>query len=154
MASPFSGRCECGAVVYDLAASPLFVHACHCLDCKRKSGSAFAITTIILEGDFTPLSGALDIVTPKPGRTEHVCAACRQYLVRTSAGRPHTALLNTRTFDDSRCLTIGAHIWIERKHPSLIIPPNEPQFEGNNYDRDATWSAESLARLRAAMSKA
>lgn len=151
MASQFSGRCDCGAVVYDLAAPPLFVHTCHCLDCKRKSGSAFAMTTIILERDFTRLSGALDVVTPKPGRTERVCAACRQYLVRTSVARPHTALLNTRTLDDSRCLTIGAHIWTKRKHPSLLIPPNEPQFEGNDYDRDATWPAESLARLRAAM---
>jgi len=151
MASAFSGRCACGAAVYDLAAPPLFVHTCHCLDCKRKSGSAFAMTTIILERDFTLLRGALDVATPKPGRTERVCAACQQYLVRTSASRPQTALLNTRTLDDSRCLTIGAHIWTKRKHASLILPPNEPQFEGNDYDRDATWPAESLARLHAAL---
>lgn len=149
MASEFSGRCWCGAAVYDLAAPPLFAHTCHCLDCKRKSGSAFAITTIILERDFVLQAGALQITAPKPGRTEHVCAACQQYLVRTSAARPHTALLNTRTLDDSRCLKIGAHIWVKRKHPSLVIPDGEPQFD-EDYDRDTTWPAESLQRLRAA----
>jgi hypothetical protein len=152
MPSRFSGRCECGSVIYDLAAPPLFVHTCHCLDCKRKSGSMFAMTTIVLERDFTPLSGEIDIVTPKSGRIERVCAKCRQYLLRTSASRPKTALLNTRTLDDSRCLTVGAHIWAKRKHPSLIIPPNEPQFD-EDYDRDSTWSADSLVRLQAALAE-
>lgn len=148
MASAFAGRCACGAVTYDLAAPPLFVHACHCLDCKRSSGSAFLLTTIILERDFAVVRGELEIASPKPGRTERVCAACRQYLVRTSAAYAHTALLNTRTLDDSHSLTIGAHIWAKRKHPSLIIPAAEPQFD-EGYDRETTWPAESLRRLQA-----
>src|SRR5439155_7686682 len=37
------GGCACGAVRYRLTAEPLIVHACHCRDCQRLSGGAFAL---------------------------------------------------------------------------------------------------------------
>ena len=37
------GRCACGNIRYRLTAAPMIVHACHCRDCQRLSGSAFAI---------------------------------------------------------------------------------------------------------------
>jgi len=35
------GGCACGAVRYRLTAPPLIVHACHCRDCQKLTGSAF-----------------------------------------------------------------------------------------------------------------
>ncbi|WP_109806747.1 GFA family protein [Sphingosinithalassobacter portus] len=35
-------RCRCGAVVATCAGEPIRVSVCHCSDCKRRSGSAFA----------------------------------------------------------------------------------------------------------------
>jgi hypothetical protein len=37
------GGCACGEIRYKLTASPLIVHACHCRDCQRLTGSAFVI---------------------------------------------------------------------------------------------------------------
>ena len=37
------GRCACSNIRYRLTAAPMIVHACHCRDCQRLSGSAFAI---------------------------------------------------------------------------------------------------------------
>src|SRR5260370_24713374 len=37
------GGCACGAVRYRLTAPPLIVHACHCRDCQKQSGSAFVL---------------------------------------------------------------------------------------------------------------
>src|SRR5579863_7231572 len=44
MDSPnLTGGCACRSVRYRLTASPLIVHACHCRDCQRITGSAFVI---------------------------------------------------------------------------------------------------------------
>jgi hypothetical protein len=37
------GGCACGAARYRLTAAPLIVHACHCRDCQRLTGGAFAL---------------------------------------------------------------------------------------------------------------
>ena len=53
-----TGRCVCDAVRYRLDAPPLFTHACHCLDCQKKTGTAFAMTTIVLRDDLVITHGS------------------------------------------------------------------------------------------------
>lgn len=48
-----TGRCECEALRYELGAVPLFTHACHCLDCQRRTGSAFSMTTFVMRDHHT-----------------------------------------------------------------------------------------------------
>ena len=38
-----NGGCLCGAVRYTTNAAPEFVGLCHCTDCQKHTGSAFAI---------------------------------------------------------------------------------------------------------------
>ena len=42
MRLPLSGGCQCGGVRYEIKAKPLTVYVCHCTECQRQSGSAFA----------------------------------------------------------------------------------------------------------------
>ena len=42
MSTPFSGGCACGAIRYERTAEPAISLNCHCRDCQRASGSAFA----------------------------------------------------------------------------------------------------------------
>jgi len=38
-----TGGCACWAIRYKRTVAPLIVHACHCCDCQRVTGSAFVI---------------------------------------------------------------------------------------------------------------
>jgi hypothetical protein len=42
MAQMLSGGCACGAVRYECEADPVFMLNCHCRDCQRANGSAYA----------------------------------------------------------------------------------------------------------------
>jgi hypothetical protein len=42
MSIPFSGGCACGAIRYECTAEPAISLNCHCRDCQRATGSAFA----------------------------------------------------------------------------------------------------------------
>ncbi|KAL3961930.1 hypothetical protein ACCO45_003453 [Purpureocillium lilacinum] len=44
---PMHGGCACGHVRYQLRLPPILVHCCHCTDCQRQLGSAFAINAIV-----------------------------------------------------------------------------------------------------------
>ncbi|GJN73084.1 hypothetical protein PLICBS_007160 [Purpureocillium lilacinum] len=44
---PMHGGCACGHVRYELRLPPILVHCCHCTDCQRQLGSAFAINAIV-----------------------------------------------------------------------------------------------------------
>ena len=47
MRFPHGGGCQCGAVRYEISALPLVVYACHCIECQRQSGAAFALAAVI-----------------------------------------------------------------------------------------------------------
>jgi hypothetical protein len=42
MTQKLSGGCACGAIHYDCNADPVAMFNCHCRDCQRASGSAYA----------------------------------------------------------------------------------------------------------------
>ena len=42
MLVPFSGGCGCGAIRYEFSAEPAMSLNCHCRDCQRGSGTAYA----------------------------------------------------------------------------------------------------------------
>ena len=44
-----SGSCLCGSVTYICSSDPVFAGNCHCLDCKKASGSGYAPTFFVPE---------------------------------------------------------------------------------------------------------
>jgi len=144
-----TGRCLCEAIRYRLDAPPLFTHACHCLDCQRKTGTAFDMTTIVLRGDLVVTHGATSPTVLSPRRTAHGCAACDTWIYVASTRYPATVTLRAGTLDDSSIATPQAHIWVKRKQSWLTLPAGVPCFD-ENYDMESTWPVASLARLRAA----
>ena len=88
------GGCACGAIRYKLTATPLIVHACHCRDCQRLTGSAF-VTNIWIERKF------VEAIGPEPksfrlagGSGQHhdvfFCGDCGTYVGAAITARPAT----------------------------------------------------------------
>ena len=146
---PIVGGCQCESTRFRLYARPLFTHACHCLVCRRRSGTAFALSTAVLRRDFTLTRGQVIGKQISPRTTIYRCAACETAIYSESIRFPATYIVRGGTFDDPGVVVPGAHIWVKRKHPWIVLPADVPQFE-EDYDIYETWPREALDRLAAA----
>jgi hypothetical protein len=150
-----AGGCACGQVRYRLAADPLFVHCCHCLNCQRQTGSAFVINLLIETDRIELLAGAPQpIEVPRDdGSTQIVfrCPVC-QTAVFSQYNRPELRFVRGGTLDDPRHVEPDVHIYTRSKVGWVVLPPSTPAFE-EYYDTKALWPAESYARLMAALGR-
>lgn len=146
---PIVGGCQCESLRFELKARPLFTHACHCLNCRRRSGTAFGMSTTVLRDDLVVTSGEVLAKQISPRTTVYQCAACGTTIYSGSTRFPSTYIVRGGTFDDPNIVQPGAHLWIKRKHPWIVLPDDIPQFD-EDCDINTTWPREALDRLDAA----
>jgi hypothetical protein len=147
------GGCACRAIRYRLNATPLIVHACHCRDCQRVTGSAF-VTNIWIERKFVeagPVSPKSFGLRGGSGRHHEVffCDRCGTTLWSRYEIAPGDALfVRAGTLDRPEAVRPDVHIFTRTKLPWLSLPEGARVFDAA-YSIDDVWSAESRERLRA-----
>jgi hypothetical protein len=152
------GGCACQAIRYKLTESPLIVHACHCRDCQRITGSAFVINTWI-ESKFVEPQGDKPksfVLKGGTGNNHEVffCGKCGTYVWSRYYGAPGDALfVRAGTLDKAEAVTPDIHIFTRSKLPWLKQPEGARAFN-TFYDIGKEWSPESLARRKVMMDEA
>jgi hypothetical protein len=145
------GGCACGHVRYTLTASPLIVHACHCRDCQRLTGSAFVLN-IWIEKRFVEVTAAApESFRLSGGSGKHhdvfFCARCGTYLWSGYHSAPSSLFLLAGTLDDPAAVRPDVHIFTRSKLPWFELPDGVPAFR-SFYEIEEVWSPESRERLR------
>ena len=150
------GGCACGAVRYRLAAEPMFVHCCHCLDCQRQTGSAFALNALIETSNVELLGRAPEPVQVPTDSGHphdiHRCPECQVALWSDYGRRRVMIFLRVSTLDRPHAIRPDVHIYTRSKVPWVTLPPDVPAFEAY-YSTTQQWPAESLARRKAVLGK-
>ena len=146
------GGCACGAVRYRVTSPPLIVHACHCRDCQKLTGSAFVVNLWIersfVEAEDSKLRS--NTVSAGSGRPHEIfrCAECGTALWSKYHAAPgDTVLLRAGTLDHPERVQPDVHIFTRSKVPWLELPDGVPAFEAF-YRLADIWSEESRERLR------
>ena len=152
-----AGGCACGAIRYRLTNAPMIVHACHCRDCQKQTGSAFVIN-LWIERQFVEMSGkepvAFRLPSGSSGKPHDVlrCAKCGTAVwSRYHAAPGDTVLLRAGTLDDPSLTTPDVHIFTRSKLPWLELPKDAKVFDAY-YKTDDVWSPENLVRWKALFS--
>lgn len=149
---PFPGSCFCGAIRYQIASEPMFVHCCHCLDCQKQTGSAFAVNALIERDRIEILSGEPEVMEMKTdsGRPHDIyrCPACKSALWSDYGRRRVLSFLRVTTLDVPSAFPPDVHIFTRSRLPWVRLPEGARTFE-IYYDMKAEWPAASLTRREA-----
>jgi len=153
MSETFEGGCSCGAVRFRLTSRPLFTQCCHCLDCQKQTGGAFAINALIETSRIEMLQGGpVAIEMPSPsGRGHEIyrCGECQVALWSNYGRRPYLRFVRVATLDQPHAIAPDAHIFTKSKVPWVRLPEGVRAFD-IYYDMKQEWPADSLARREAA----
>jgi hypothetical protein len=100
-----TGGCLCGAVRYIAEANPASTIICHCRDCQKFGGSAFAALVPVSKEKVT-INGRLKTFSSPGGSGKpllrHFCPECGSSVAEEPGIRPGLLVLTVGTFDDPR----------------------------------------------------
>ncbi|HYD37147.1 MAG TPA: GFA family protein [Allosphingosinicella sp.] len=153
----FEGGCACRAVRYRLRSGPLIVHACHCTECQRLGGGAFAVNALIETDRLETLAGAprAVAVTGTSGKPQAIfrCPECATALWSHYPGAgPKLAFVRVGTLDDPARFPPDIHIFTSAKLPWLELP-NGARAVPEYYSASDVWPAASLKRRRQSLGR-
>jgi hypothetical protein len=123
------GSCLCGAVRLELSGEPDRVGLCHCLDCRKKTGSVFA-TWAIYPADQVEVTGETAVHEGRNDYARHVCAACASPLFERQAGSDEVEIF-AGVLDEPNRLTPTYELWTVRRDAWLPPLPHARQYDRN-----------------------
>jgi len=125
-AYPKTASCSCGKLTVTVKEQPKFVHACSCVDCQRRSGSAFSYTAFFPEAAAT-ISGQ-----PQPWRNSssdagrwsetNFCPVCGVTVFMTLEALPGMICVPAGGFGDRDFPKPGKMYWSSSRHHWLDVP--------------------------------
>jgi hypothetical protein len=116
----YKGGCVCGSVRFELDKQPLWVVACHCEPCKKRTGSAFGISVVADSNAVKTFTGTTKTFTRTGDSGNQVdyefCPTCGTTV------RWHVALIGRQVFaggafDQSRTLNIFGEMYTDEALP-------------------------------------
>lgn len=125
------GGCLCGKVRYSADAEPIFVGVCHCTNCQKGTGTAFAAVvavptpTLDVRGALTTFTGHGD-----SGKATHrrFCPACGSPLIDEAEVMPEVTMLMAGTLDDRSWLKPTMEIYCDSAQPWVSLGGGMKRF--------------------------
>ena len=124
-----SASCRCGQLRVTVSGEPVRVSVCHCLDCKKRSGSAFASQArwpkakAAIEGNSKTF---IKIADSGNRATFHFCPECGSDVYYEIEARDDVSFndliaVPVGAFDDPYFLSPSYSVWESRKHDWVEI---------------------------------
>jgi hypothetical protein len=117
--------CRCGRLRATVTGEPVRVSVCHCLNCKKRSGSAFAVQArwpaehVAIEGESKSHVMVADSGNPA---TYHFCPQCGSDVYYVNEGKfEGLVAIPLGAFDDPYAYAPSFSVWEKRKHDWVEI---------------------------------
>jgi hypothetical protein len=132
MPAPYTGRCQCGSVRYMVTTEPIRLLACHCQECQRQSGSAFAMSMPVKKDSLT-VTGLTKQSTRSANSGNEVtgvfCPECGVRIYHVLASAPDIVAVKPGTLDDTSWLRPGTFIWMKSAQGWVPVPEGVKTLE-------------------------
>jgi hypothetical protein len=125
------GGCECGSVRYEVDGAITDLSHCHCAQCRRLHGAAFASFGGIVRDKFRYLSGASDVESYASSETSDrkFCRKCGSNILVDFKPEPEVLYLTMGTVDGQPDCPPGYHQFVGSKAPWYEIHDEMPQHD-------------------------
>ena len=114
------GSCRCGRVTYTSAADPVFMGVCHCTNCQKGTGSAFA-TVVAVPTESLTVTGTTKRYdsTGDSGSPTHraFCPECGSTITQSADMMAGLIMVPAGTLDDRTWVKPGMQIYCEAAMP-------------------------------------
>lgn len=124
-----TGGCLCGRVRYRVGGvlGPLVY--CHCVQCRKAQGVAFAANVPVAAEHFELVAGgdALTAFRASQDKTRYFCSNCGSALYSYLDGAA-SVRIRAGTLDGAVKLEPGAHIFVASKAPWVNLDDDLPQY--------------------------
>jgi hypothetical protein len=135
-----AGGCACGRVRFAVDRY-LYVLACHCNACKKRTGSAYGVSVVIDDADVREFEGATKTFIRKAESGHDVryefCPGCATTVRWRVAALPDRQVFACGAFDDTRSFRIAGEMYTDaalswsRIGCALVRPgPADDAFRG------------------------
>jgi hypothetical protein len=126
------GACSCGAVRYEITASPLLMLNCHCRACQQASGSAYAAIVVIPRSGFH-VQGELRYHRRIGGSGQGVergfCPKCGSQVVMILERMPEAIGVQAGSLSDPAHYRPSMDVFTASAQPRDHIPAEARRFE-------------------------
>ncbi len=124
------GACACGAIAFRCETNAASAVHCHCNDCRKATGSAFATIAGVPRTAFTLISGkpkSWVTTGDSGGRVERqFCGSCGSPLFTLADHVPDTIFVKAGAFADPTWLRPSLACWTSRELPWARLPEDLP----------------------------
>ncbi|WP_347989092.1 GFA family protein [Methylomonas sp. AM2-LC] len=126
----YKGSCLCGSVKYEIKGELGAAVYCHCVRCRKASGSAFAANATVAEDSFKIVQGAesLKMFSTAEGVHRIFCSACGSPIISKRDSFPGVFRLRLGTLDTPITERLEAHIFVSSKADWYEIHDSLPQY--------------------------
>jgi len=127
----YSGSCLCSAIQFEIEGSISHIVHCHCSQCRKAQGSAFATNGIVKSCDFKILSGEEKLTTYESttGQIKYFCQICGSPIISKTESKPDQVRIRLGTITSDITERPMAHIFITSKANWEEIKGSLPQYE-------------------------
>jgi hypothetical protein len=111
------GSCLCKAVMYELSEPPEELSNCHCLNCRKSHGAAYATYAHVKASTLCFTAGKDSLVSYRSSSEgkRFFCPTCGTPILFLYDKVPETAWIAAGTFDDDPGIRPTEHIYVSSK---------------------------------------
>lgn len=131
MSNAFEGGCLCGAVRYASSAEPQFAGHCHCIDCRKSSGSGHCTHTVLPKSAFS-ISGEVRFYDRQANSGNMIsrgfCPNCGAALYSLNSAMPDMVFVRASSLDDPEIVKPQLVVYASRAPSWDYVDPGLPVF--------------------------
>lgn len=131
MTTAITGSCFCKTVQYRIKSAIAMAVNCHCNNCKKISGGAFASLAVVREKHLEITSGEESLATYQLSENlkKHFCSRCGSPIFNRNSRYPGRCMLALGSLDNPAIVTPSVNVHCENRLAWVSLDETLQNFE-------------------------